>query len=333
MHHGDHFGRFRVGLHGQPGGCDRSPSRSSGTRLRPASWTAGWCSAPMVLVLVLFTWLIGGIFAIGEAREDGGKRLPTPPGGVVVRRRCGCGIRGLRAGPGCSSQPGRVGCAWRSVSRTVGHIVVFDACSFCCLGLGLAAGRCAGPGAALAGPACPASLSSRWQQRSSWRAFALVLITTVNIRTVQADTYFKQGTGYEGVGQWEGSVLLYREAAACQPQEDYYYLFLGRALLQLSDQMQPGNRGPAGRCVQRAHRPLLGMVDAGHPGAATARISCGPRHAVLVGAQRLNPYNTDHSANLARLFRAWAFTGAVDAGRKRRPRDLAGQCSPAARTR
>jgi tetratricopeptide (TPR) repeat protein len=33
--------------------------------------------------------------------------------------------------------------------------------------------------------------------------------------------------------------------------------------------------------------------------------------AALIGAQRLNPLNTDHSANLARLNRAWAFAGAL----------------------
>ena len=33
--------------------------------------------------------------------------------------------------------------------------------------------------------------------------------------------------------------------------------------------------------------------------------------AALVAAQRLNPLNTDHSANLARLNRAWAFTDAL----------------------
>ena len=56
---------------------------------------------------------------------------------------------------------------------------------------------------------------------------ALVVIVNTNIQTVQADTYYKQGMAYEGAGQWEGAVVLYSEASKLEPQEDYYYLFLG----------------------------------------------------------------------------------------------------------
>ncbi len=49
---------------------------------------------------------------------------------------------------------------------------------------------------------------------------------------------------------------------------------------------------------------------------------CRAAHAALVGAQRLNPYNTDHSANLARLYRAWAFTNAVAPGESGDPERL-----------
>jgi len=45
-------------------------------------------------------------------------------------------------------------------------------------------------------------------------------------------------------------------------------------------------------------------------------------HASLVAARRLNPLNTDHSANLARLHRAWAFTGAGTAANLNDPNSL-----------
>ena len=40
-------------------------------------------------------------------------------------------------------------------------------------------------------------------------------------------------------------------------------------------------------------------------------------YAALLAAQELNPLNTDHTANLARLFRAWAFSNTAQ--RQRRP--------------
>ena len=70
---------------------------------------------------------------------------------------------------------------------------------------------------------------------------ALLIIINVNLQTVQADTYYKQGLAYEGAGQWDGAVVLYQEAAALEPEEDFYYLFLGRALLQLAGSRPAGN--------------------------------------------------------------------------------------------
>jgi tetratricopeptide (TPR) repeat protein len=63
----------------------------------------------------------------------------------------------------------------------------------------------------------------------------LLIILNINIRTVQADTYYKQGLAYESTGGWESAVTLYREAARLEPAEDFYYLFLGRALLSYAN--------------------------------------------------------------------------------------------------
>jgi len=173
-----------------------------------------------------------------------------------------------------------------------------------------------------------------WPQRFARRAaisagagivlagLALFLIVNLNIRSVQADTYYKQGLGYEAAGQWEGSVILYREAARLQPQEDYYYLFLGRALLQLSDAVQPGAAMLPADLSAVPTGDLLDLVERG--------IQAGNRedilraaHAMLTGAQRLNPLNTDHTANLARLHRAWAFAGAATTADSNDPSRLA----------
>lgn len=267
-------------------------------------------SSPMILILVLFTWLVGGITAIGEAREEGRNRFSVLSAALLY-----VGVAAVTFVVYGLIHASRMNIAGLDalgvVRRTVGHLVAFDVVLIL-LGLGLAVTLIL---------ARPQPWPARFAQQpavslaagTALAALAIFLIVSLNIRTVQADTYFKQAGGYEGIGQWEGAVLLYREAAELQPQEDYYYLFLGRALLQLSDQMQTGAAILPEDLSNVPTERLLGLVD--------QAIQTGNRedmlraaHAVLVGARRLNPYNTDHSANLARLFRAWAFTGAVAPG-------------------
>ena len=137
-----------------------------------------------------------------------------------------------------------------------------------------------------------------------------MVIVNTNIQTVQADTYYKQGMAYEGAGQWEGAVVLYNEAAKLEPQEDYYYLFLGRALLQLADMAQPGNALLPADLSNVPTRDLLALSERGAR-SGTREDLMRAAQAALVAAQRLNPLNTDHSANLARLNRAWAFADAL----------------------
>jgi len=273
----------------------------------------------MLLVMVLFTWLIGGITAIGEVRADRAARLSVPAAallyfGAALVTFLVYGL--IHAGSiDLGSRQGLE--VFHHLAR---HIVVFDLVLLLLM-LALAASL------ALARP-------EPWPQRFARRAaisagagivlagLALFLIVNLNIRSVQADTYYKQGLGYEAAGQWEGSVILYREAARLQPQEDYYYLFLGRALLQLSDAVQPGAAMLPADLSAVPTGDLLDLVERG--------IQAGNRedilraaHAMLTGAQRLNPLNTDHTANLARLHRAWAFAGTATTADSNDPSRLA----------
>ena len=115
---------------------------------------------------------------------------------------------------------------------------------------------------------------------------------------------------YEGAGQWEGAVVLYTEAARLEPQEDYYDLFLGRALLQLADMTQPGTALLPADLSNVPTRDLLALAERGARSGSREDLMRAAQ-AALEAAQRLNPLNTDHSANLARLNRAWAFTDAL----------------------
>lgn len=105
----------------------------------------------------------------------------------------------------------------------------------------------------------------------------IAFVSSVNIGLVRADTYYKQGQAYDNVGQWQGAIFLYQKALDIAPDEDYYYLFLGRSALEQAKV----------------------TTDA-----AERQRWLGDALTVLTRAQELNPLNTDHTANLARFYRS-----------------------------
>ncbi len=259
-------------------------------------------SSPIMLVLMLFVWLVGGLLALGESR--GHRFSPVPAALAYVGTMIGVFlVYGLIQASRLNSE----GLSGLNVFRHLAeHIIGFDICLLLAL-LGLAA-------------AIAAAETQPWPARFFGRSpalslggglvltgLALGIIINTNIQTVQADTYYKQGLAYESAGQWEGSVVLYREAALLEPQEDYYYLFLGRALLQLATTAPAGNAVLPADLSRIATGDLLPLVSRGVQSSSSEDLVRAAQ-AALVAAQRLNPLNTDHSANLARLQRAWALT-------------------------
>ncbi len=105
------------------------------------------------------------------------------------------------------------------------------------------------------------------------------LIVTANLRVVQADITFKLAESFNRPGAYPLAIEIYQRANQMAPNEDYYYLFLGRAYL---DQARS-------------------LTDAGQQ---TALFDQAQRD--LVKAQSLNPLNPDHTANLARVYSLWA---------------------------
>jgi hypothetical protein len=114
---------------------------------------------------------------------------------------------------------------------------------------------------------------------------ALVAVINSNLEPIQADIMFKLASPFVQNNQWPGAILVYHEALDKAPREDHYYLFLGRAYLEyarsLSDQTE-----------QQAF--MQQAVDD------------------LKLAQEINPLNTDHTANLARLYSYWGATSQDD---------------------
>ncbi|MEW5989672.1 MAG: tetratricopeptide repeat protein, partial [Chloroflexota bacterium] len=114
---------------------------------------------------------------------------------------------------------------------------------------------------------------------------SLVAINLTNIRVVQADIVYKRGDPWDKKAtrsrqpaDWDNAIAVYEHAIDLAPHEDFYYLWLGRAYLEQSSVSDATTQGPL---LQRAQDRLI-------------------------RAQTINPLNTDHTANLARLNTRWA---------------------------
>jgi tetratricopeptide (TPR) repeat protein len=268
--------------------------------------------SPMLLMLMVFTWLVGGLLALTEHLQIGPARRGTAAhvasraavyAGVVIGVWL---IYGLFHAGRLSVQ-GFSGLA--VFNHVASHILVFDIVLFIGMlfvGAAIWAGDTRPRPARFSQdlPAIPLVAGA------GAALVALVVIVNVNIKTVQADTYYKQGLAYEGAGAWDGAVVLHGEAAKLEPAEDFYYLFLGRALLQLAAGQPVGNAVLPTDTAKLSQTELLSVIERGVR-ARNREDLMRASYAALSGAQRLNPYNTDHSANLARHNRSWAFTDAL----------------------
>jgi tetratricopeptide (TPR) repeat protein len=282
--------------------------------------------SPMLLVMLIFTWLVGGLIALSESyaevnhQHTGGSSQETAfpwALGAVVYFAAVLGtflIYGLIQA-GRTSLAGLA--AMEALQHVANHIVIFDSVLLL-LGFGLAAAI---------EWADPRPRSDRAFGRSPILSLAagavataavLLIVLNINIRTLQADTYYKQGLAYEDTGGWESAVTLYREAVRLQPAEDFYYLFLGRALLSYANSVPVrGNPVLPADLDNASTRELLSFLDQGLRTDNREDV-LRATHAALLAARRFNPLNTDHSANLARLSRSWAFIDALG------PNDSAG---------
>ncbi|MBI5290911.1 MAG: O-antigen ligase family protein [Chloroflexi bacterium] len=150
------------------------------------------------------------------------------------------------------------------------------------------------------------ALATEWPTRAAcaaWRgagraalaaagvALALAAGYLTNTRPVQANVMYKIAGPLDAQGRLSTAIPLYQQAVRLAPLEDQYHLFLGRAYLQVIGQIADASRWPE-------------MLKLGHD--------------ELLIAERLNPLNPDHAANLARLDEQWAAKAAdaTQAGQK-----------------
>jgi len=117
------------------------------------------------------------------------------------------------------------------------------------------------------------------------------LSVTTNLRIIHADTAFKMAEPFANNRQWAVANVLYRRAIELSPDEDYYYLFLGRGSLEEAKALEDPDQ----------KEQVFNTAEAD-----------------LIRAQHINPLNPDHTANLARLHSWWALQAPDDATRLER---------------
>jgi tetratricopeptide (TPR) repeat protein len=106
----------------------------------------------------------------------------------------------------------------------------------------------------------------------------LFFVEAVNIRPIEADTLYKQGLKFDQEANWDNALYFYQQAIGLTPQEDFYYLFSGRAYME---------KAKTETNLQLRETYFQQSLNE------------------LVTARKLNPLNTDHTANMARLYRSW----------------------------
>ncbi len=124
---------------------------------------------------------------------------------------------------------------------------------------------------------------------------AILLINKTNLDVIQADIVYKQADPWDKRAMrernpaiWDLAISEYNHALTLAPQEDFYYLWLGRAYLEQSSVITDP--------VQQQQLMEVAKDK-------------------LLQARRINPLNTDHSANLARLHTRWAELASSDVER------------------
>jgi tetratricopeptide (TPR) repeat protein len=148
------------------------------------------------------------------------------------------------------------------------------------------------------------------------------IVSFVNVGLVRADIIYKQGQQFDGQANWVQSAELYRRALDARRTEDHYMLFLGRALLEQAKATQILD--DASGFPQQATLDDVLALDATKINQMGRFELLRAAEAVLKEAQDVNPLNTDHTANLARLYRTWADQAAAlgDAGATMRQEKL-----------
>jgi tetratricopeptide (TPR) repeat protein len=149
----------------------------------------------------------------------------------------------------------------------------------------------------------------------------LIGITSTNLNPVRADIIYKQAEAIRNSGQLDLAIAHFKRARELNPSEDFYDLWLGAAFL---DKANNNLQTPSILTNVKDVDSLLGLTfeqtyQLNQADTLTAA------QIVLEYARGLNPLNTDHSANLARLHRRWADLKAGDPAARQKELETAAE--------
>jgi tetratricopeptide (TPR) repeat protein len=151
-------------------------------------------------------------------------------------------------------------------------------------------------------------------------AAVAVLILSTNVNLVKADILYKQGLNWDEQQQWDASIALYKEGMSLAPDQDWYYLFMARSILE---KIRTINEDEGRLSFEpESFGDFLSLTP--QQVAALDRDSLfRSSFLVLTTARDLDPFNTDHTANLGRMFRIWAeMSGDAQDRQQRRERAI-----------
>jgi tetratricopeptide (TPR) repeat protein len=156
-------------------------------------------------------------------------------------------------------------------------------------------------------------------------AAALIMVFAFNYNSIRADIIYKQGAPYvannacDGAGtpvsQCDIAIAHLKQALRHAPDEDFYMLALGASFLNKS---AASNDEASPLLIESSTYDSVFNLDAERTAQLNRRDALTAARVTLERARQVNPLNTDHSANLARLHRRWSdLAGSTDERRLR----------------
>jgi tetratricopeptide (TPR) repeat protein/MFS family permease len=156
----------------------------------------------------------------------------------------------------------------------------------------------------LLGQHLPKQWATPWGAMAAVPLFfiALFVMNQTNIKIIRADVIYKEGERWSQQQQWDLAIAHHKRALELAPNEDFYYLWAGSAYLEKS------KLAPTERCIITEAPNISGVLNMSVE--TTAQLCredlLTAARTILLEARHVNPLNTDHSANLGRLYKNWA---------------------------
>jgi tetratricopeptide (TPR) repeat protein len=160
------------------------------------------------------------------------------------------------------------------------------------------------------------STSGLWLGYTTLLCIGLAAVWSFNLDNAYADMRFQQGQSYSDSANASGNVdqqvialTYFIEAARLEPNQDFYYLNIGRSLLSLAEVRRRQAPNAPHTSQEIKLQSLVQQPDALAVQSFLATLSAKDitryAEAALIKAHTINPLNKDHFANMARMYTFW----------------------------